>query len=540
MARKKIEITKAIASNASLPPTKNVIPVSPPGNVYGFNEKFDPYSNVGWPGFKFAYPGYILDEQLPELTGKKAINVYREMGETDPICHALIYIVRMFFRSSTWYVAENSEEEPDMEAAEFLDGCMNDMTDSWQEFLAEVSSMAQYGHSVFEITYKKRNGKLKGNEKESSKFDDGNIGWQSISPRAQETIWHWVFAPDSADILGLVQLSPPYYRLTFIPNEKLLLFKTEPNRANPEGRSLLRPAYTAWYTRKKLNEIRCIGADRGVAGIPMLWLPPNITNPDPADDAAKSALRAYEQMAQEIRIDSRAAIIMPLAYDENGNKLYDIELLTTDGYHTEGISEIVQEKSMEILQSAMAEFSALGTKSVGSFALSSDKTNNFIKAISTFLDVVEAVLNNKAVPRLFELNPKFKVEKLPQLKHKPLQDIDLNTIANMIKALAPAGMDLFPDLKVENVLREAMGLPPKSQEEFDSHQKKIEEEEQMQMQQMQQFGQSPDDDQDDQDFGNDDEGPDKDSDDTPGDKKPNPFASKKPKEKEKDKESDDN
>lgn len=446
------------------------IPLSGAAGV-NYSRQYDPYTEQGVSGWKYALPGWNLDEWLPELSGSKSKDTYRQMVDNDPVCSALMFTIRMFFRSVKWYVQEISDDEDDIKAAEFLDSCMNDMQHSWNNFMAEVSSMAQYGFAPFEIVYKRRNGRNR-DESETSQYADGLIGWKKISIRSQQTILHWVYDPGTAKLRGLVQLSPPLYNMVYIPLEKLIVFTTEPNRDNPEGKSILRSAYRPWYIKTKLENIACIGAERGIAGIPVIWLPPNITNPDPDDAAAVAALQSFIDLGKSLRAgDSEASVIMPLAYssaEEGNQKIYDIQLLTTEGYHTEGIRELIHSKSIEILQSAMADFLTLGHDAVGSFALSADKTNNFTKAVVTFLDSVEAELNNKAVPRLFDLNPQFNVEKLPRIKHKAINPIDLTAVAEMFKVMIPGGAELFPDIKLENVLREAMGLPEKTQEEYDT------------------------------------------------------------------------
>jgi hypothetical protein len=449
------------------------IPISGAAGV-GYSRKYDPYSEQGISGYRYSLPGWNLDEWLPELQGSKGKDIYRQMADNDPVCSALLFTIRMFFRSSDWYVQEVSDDEADLAAAEFLDSCMQDMQYSWHNFMAEVSSLAQFGFAPFEIVYKRRKGHQK-EETEGSQFNDGYIGWKKLSIRAQSTILHWVYDPNTLKLLGLVQLAPPFYKLTFIPYEKLLLFTTEPNRENPEGKSILRSAYRPWYIKTKLENIACIGLEYGLEGLPVIWLPPNITNPDPDDASAVAALASFVELGKQLRIgDSGASVILPLAYDDNGNKLYDIQLLTTDGYHTQGIQEMIKSKSIEILQSAMADFLNLGNDSVGSFALSSDKVNNFTKAVETFLDSVEAEINNKAVPRLFALNPQFSVEKLPKILHKPLRQIDIAKVASLLQVMIPGGAELFPDLKLENALREAMGLPSRTEEEFEAAQKQKE------------------------------------------------------------------
>lgn len=403
---------------------------------------------------RFAGRTWIVEEWQRELSGKLALDVYREMADSDSTIAAMLFAIKMLARSVDWYVAETSDDSDDIDAADFLQRNMDELDMPWHEVITEALSMVQYGHSVHEIVYRRCE-------------DTGRIMWKKLPIRAQNTILYWEFDEENnGAIKGIWQLSPPFYRLTYIPFEKLLLFRTESNKANPEGRSILRTAYRAYKYKQRLSEIEAIGIERAVAGIPRIWLPPNITNPGDDPDAA-TALTAFENMGKAIRQDAQATIIMPLVYDENNNKVYDMDLLTTESTQNK-VGEVIARYSNEILQSCLAEFINLGSQAVGSYALSDNKTKIFMKALGAFLDSIEEVFNTFAVPRLFELNPSFSLEKLPKIRHKPVNDVDLMTIAELLKVLVPAGMALFPDIKTENFLREAMGLPSKAEELFDA------------------------------------------------------------------------
>ncbi len=424
-------------------------------------------TEIGSSGLTWYRPGYVREEFLPELVGRRAIEVYTQMGSNDPIVAAMLFVVKMLFRSVNWYVEKADDTPEDVAAEEFLKSCMDDMQNSWHSLMAEVASMVQYGHAPFEIVYKRRRG-WQDDYTVSSKFDDGYVGWAKISIRSQNTVLYWDF-DDGGNLRGMWQLAPPFYQTVFIPYEKMLLFRTESSKGNPEGRSILRPAYRPWFIRKTLEDIRNIGVERGVAGIPRFWLPPEIAAPDPSSPnyaAAVATRDIWIDVGKHIRQDAQACIIMPLAYDDRGNKLYDMDLLTTAGAAA-GITEIIKEKSIEILQSALAEFIMLGMTAggVGSYALSQDKTAMFLKALETYLAAVEETINRHAVPRLFKLNPRFNVKQYPEIRHKPLRDIDLRTVAQLLGTMKGAGATIFPDLDLENFLREAMGLPPKTEEQ---------------------------------------------------------------------------
>ena len=154
---------------------------------------------------------------------------------------------------------------------------------------------------------------------------------------------------------------------------------------------------------------------------------------------------------------------MPLAFDQNGNKAFDFTLTSSGGQRTFNTSEIIARYNKEIAMSVLADFILLGHEAVGSFALSSDKTDLFAVALGTFLDSVQDVMNRYAIPRLFELNG-WPLENLPKIVHGDIEKPDLQSLGAYIGALVNAGIPLFPDEELENYLRKAGNLPELSEE----------------------------------------------------------------------------
>lgn len=438
------------------------------------------YVDFGVSGLK-RFAGYIFEEFVNELTGKNAQKTYKEMYYNDPVASSLIFAIKMTARKTEWRVDPATDDEKDLEAADFVEQCMNDMNRPWKEVINEILSMIAYGHAPMELTYKKRQGNDVDEYGKESKFDDGYIGWQTIALRSQETILRWEFY-ENGDIKGLWQLAPPYYRLTYIPWEKFLLFRTDYSKNNPEGRSILRGAWRPWLFKKHLEEIEAIGAERGVSGIPIAWVPSNVAMPDIADTNAQTALNAFKELVKNIRRDSQEGVVFPLMYDDKGNKMFDFTLLSTQGSETGSIGTIIERKSREMLQVCLAEFIMLGAGKTGSFALSQSKVDLFLMAITTYLDLIAEVFNTIALPRLFELNPQFKVKELPILKHEGVKDMDLNNMSNYVSKLVAAGV-MAPDNALSEYLRNAAGLPA-AEESLDDV-KAQEQEQQMQQQQMQ-------------------------------------------------------
>lgn len=414
------------------------------------------YREVGATGLK-RFSGFIYEEFLPELTGWKGIAIYKEMGDNDSVAGGVLYAIDKIIRRVPWRVQPASTHPNDIEAAEFLEQCQNDMDQTWIDLIADILSMLQYGYSVHELVYKRRCGDGF-DPTMRSKYSDGRIGWRGIPIRSQDTIYRWQF-DDHGNIQGVEQLAPPHYYHVTIPVEKMLLFRTTVHKNNPEGRSILRSAYRSWYIKKNIENIEAIGIERDLAGLPMAMVPADIMSRNASNDQ-KAILAQIKTMVTNIRRDEQEGIVMPMAYDQNGKQLYDLKLLTTGGSRQFDTDKVIQRYDHRIAMSALADFLLLGQGSgaQGSWAMHSDKTKLFSQSLGAFLDILCDVFNRYAIPRLFALND-FQITDYPKIMHGDIQSVDLKELKDYILGLSQAGMPLFPDQELEKYLKKVANLP---------------------------------------------------------------------------------
>ena len=418
-----------------------------------------PGKEIGASGLNTALSGELMEELNPNLSGRKALETWRLMKDSDAVVGAILFAIEMLARQTEWRVEQ--KEAGDKET-QFLEECLEDMSESWGDFISECLSMLPFGFAFHEIVYKKRQGyQPDTNKVPSSKYTDGKIGWRKLPLRAQETLDRWQFDEDGG-VQAFIQKPPPTYEDRVIPLAKGLLFRTTAYKNNPEGRSVLRSAYTSWFYKKRMQQIEGTGIERDLAGFPVFWLPAEFLASD-ADESQKAVLTAFNTMGKNIRRDKQEHIIMPLAYDAAGNKAYDFTLQASAGTRTFDIGAVIERYSKEIAMTVLGDFILLGHENVGSFALSSDKTDLFAVALGTFLDIIQDVLNRFAVPRLFALNGLDQTE-LPEIVHGDIEKPNLAELGAYIGALSGAGVTLFPDEDLEQYLREAGGLPEKSEE----------------------------------------------------------------------------
>lgn len=399
------------------------------------------------------YGGIFYEEFLSELRGRKGAEVFTEMSNNDETIGAILFAIEMLVRQASWNVEPGGSTAKDREAAEFVKSCMDDMQQTWIDTISEILSFLTYGWSFHEIVYKRRIGRTKDN-RTSSKYDDGLIGWMKLPIRSQETLYQWEY-DDQDNLIGMTQMPPPDFGLITIPMNKAMLFRTRSRKDNPEGRSILRTAYRSWYFKRRIQEIEGIGIERDLAGLPVITTPEGMDIWD-KDDEDMNAIRAgLEAMVKNIRRDSTEGLVLPFGYT--------FELTSTGGSRQFDTNSIIARYDTKISQTVLADFIQLGHESVGSFALSSDKTNLFSMAICAFLDIICQTFNSQGIPALIDINGDHfaGVTDYPRLTHGDIEDVDLATVATFIKDMTSIGV-IIPDESLEDYVRQLGKLPKRT------------------------------------------------------------------------------
>ena len=196
-------------------------------------------AEVGAVGLR-QFGGYVYEEILPQLQGQNGVRVFKEMALNDATVSSILFAVNMFCRQVPVRVSPAGAQptKNDSLATTFIDQCLQDMSMSWQDTLNEILSMLQHGWSWHEIVYKIRGGPDTDDPTKRSQYNDGRVGWRKWALRAQDSLLRWDIDNYDGSVRGMFQLAPPLYRLTYIPIEKSLLFRSNPTKGNPEGVAL--------------------------------------------------------------------------------------------------------------------------------------------------------------------------------------------------------------------------------------------------------------------------------------------------------------
>jgi len=413
--------------------------------------------------------GMTRDEGLRELRGETGRRKYQEMRRNNAVINAIFFAIETYLRGVAFYAESVSDSPEDRGAGEFLDQALHDMSFSFDDEMLFILVMMEQGFSALEIVYKLRRGRNPGRyggikNPAQSQYDDGMVAWRKWSPRpATSLVAGDEFEMDeNGGLQGINQLVGKKLQKMTIPIENVLLFRTTPAPSNsPFGVSLLRGLYQSYYYSTNIAQVEAIGVERDLAGLPVVYLGTGTTTTGTNSD--------YDQakaLVENIRNDEQAGVVIPnvkMGMGEGGEGIL-LELLSTGGARAFNTSEIINRWDKRMALTVMAQFIMLGMESVGSYSLARTQGDVFSVAIDAWASSIAATISRHAVPRLFEMNPKFaSLEQLPTVVHSDVGVPNLEAMSKYVNALVGAQV-LTPDAAIEKHLREMAGLPPMSDE----------------------------------------------------------------------------
>lgn len=87
-----------------------------------------PGKEIGSSGLNVTPMGTVDDEPSPNLRGRKAVKVFREMRDNDATIGAIFFAIENLCRQAEWEVVPYPDGVP--ERAEHVKSCMDDMSHS--------------------------------------------------------------------------------------------------------------------------------------------------------------------------------------------------------------------------------------------------------------------------------------------------------------------------------------------------------------------------------------------------------------------------
>jgi hypothetical protein len=379
------------------------------------------------------YGNIINEEFLVELRGVRGAKTYRQMALNDATVGAILFAIKMIARSVSWNVDAGGPSQDEKDAATFVNDNIHSLDVTWEDQVTEFLSFLEYGWSFHEEVY----------EKDKA----GRVRWKKLPIRAQDTLYGWEF-DSNGNAYAMIQSDWYSGKTATIPFSKGMLFRTSTHKNNPEGQSILRTAYRSYYLKRNLENLEGIGVERDSAGIPVIYAPAEIMAAG-ADSDAANMYTQLKKMVVNLRNDEQAGIILPMAYDENNNPMYKLELLNSGGSRQFNVNEIISRYDHRIAATVLADLIFLGSdNSAGSWALGETKSKMLHMAIENYLKTICSVFNRFSIPRLMSMNT-FTGNK-PTLTFESLKNVDLNSISRFIQRVAGAGI-VFDEEEQKNI-----------------------------------------------------------------------------------------
>lgn len=374
--------------------------------------------------------GIVREEYNSKLADTRGIAVFDEMRKSDGTVIAAVKAVSLPVRSATWYVKSASDDQTDIDIADFVKACLFEYQElTFDDFLRQALLSLPFGVMVFEKVY-------------GTQQIDGQtrIVFTKLAPRMPASIRKWAIGQNQP---GITQTTSDG-TVVEIPMEKLLVFVNEKEGDNWWGTSILRAAYKHWFIKNTIYKIDAIAFERQGLGIPYVKLPEGATK----NDATKA-----EALLQNIRANSHAYIVEPFEYEMGFKDMQSDK--TRDPQNS------LAHHNREIMKSVLAQFLELGASSSsgssGSRALSQDHSDLFLQSVESVARSFASIVNKGAIRELVDLNFD-NVTNYPQLDFEGITDVDVTAISTTYQTLINAG-GMTPQDGDETYFRELMGLP---------------------------------------------------------------------------------
>lgn len=405
----------------------------------------------GVPGLDFT-AGLVMQDPKVDLQGLRGVEQFDLMRYEDPTVAAVLLALSLPVRAAKWRVNPASDTGPDIEAADFVESCLHDMSMSWDDVLAEACTMYAFGWSWMEWCLKRRMGpNPRGSNVSPSKYSDGRVGFRKIALRAQTSLYDWDMDEETGGIRAMNQIHPYTQKLLSIPLSKSLLFRTTREANNPEGMSVLRPAWRSWKFKREIERIEAIGLQRALAGMPVTTLPSGYTTIE-GQGTSSEEYRA-EKIIKGVAQNTMLGII------ETDRLTFRFETPDMQGI-TGDSTRVITRYDEAIVRSTLAMYILLGSRERGSYALAKELGDLFFMAVGGYINLISEVISSWAIPVLFRYNVFPGITGYPQIATAINRRLDLETLGEFINKTV-GQMVITPDDELESHIRQMADFPPK-------------------------------------------------------------------------------
>lgn len=393
-----------------------------------------------------------VEENISKLwKGKNKKDFISEMRLNDPYVNAWINAKNAIALKPDWVIQpRNPEDSKSKEYADLISNMLfNDMATTFNSFVLNSITMAEYGFAISEIVLKKRQGKTD-NPMTTSLYNDGLFGIAKLSPRWQNSITKWDI-DNNGNIENVYQRSDDFGTTDVkMPYKKILHFVMNGYNGNPEGESVLRGTFASYYNKKNIERIQRETFERGFTGILDIQVPPRYMSKKYNTPEGIEMMRTIDAFLRNVKQGKEAGIIRPASKD------FNIELI--QGKTGTGLDpdKMIDRYNTEIVMCLLSD-SFMGKNKVYQGASGEQtKTKIYKSFIGIILDEIKEQINKKLIPLLFNIN-NLDTEYMPYLDYGNLDDLDLQAVSWFIQSVAKnCGPLMTPTYELNNFLLEKL------------------------------------------------------------------------------------
>lgn len=407
-----------------------------------------------------------VEENISKLwKGKNKKDFISEMRLNDPYVNAWINAKNAIALKPDWVIQpRNPEDSKSKEYADLISNMLfNDMAITFNSFVLNSITMAEYGFAISEIVLKKRQGKTD-NPMTTSLYNDGLFGVAKLSPRWQNSITKWDI-DNNGNIENVYQRSDDFGTTDIkMPYKKILHFVMNGYNGNPEGESVLRGTFASYYNKKNIERIQRETFERGFTGILDIQVPPRYMSKKYNTPEGVEMMRVIDAFLRNVKQGKEAGIIRPASKD------FNIELI--QGKTGTGLDpdKMIDRYNTEIVMCLLSD-SFMGKSKVYQGASGEQtKTKIYKSFIGIILDEIKEQVNKKLIPLLFNIN-NLDTKYMPYLDYGNLDDLDLQAVSWFIQSVAKnCGPLMTPTYELNNFLLEKLvgkTAPKPTREEYE-------------------------------------------------------------------------
>lgn len=389
-----------------------------------------------------------------DLNINNAFHTYREMKLDGIVSGSMSFIKAVLSKSNFSISYHEKSTQQEKRVIDALNASLENMEDyDKKRLLSNWLQMLDYGCSLNEVVCERKK---------------GIFVFKTISPIHLTTVNKFEMsggklktlkldAPDNDGLIVNSGKAP-----TSIKGDKILFFRLEPDSDFPLGKSLLYGAYTAWKTKKILQEYEAIGVAKNLSGVLDVKVPTDYINKYFSEPASDEAVFVNSLISQAEMLHAGKGSYILSSSDTNANGIHLFEVTTVGGSggnaQNYNVGQAIARYNTEIQLSLQTTVLSMGAESGGSLALSNDMVN----LMALFIENIQKVIDQefrKAIRIAFQLNG-IETDNIPHLTWEKVQPISWDDFSKGWQRLLQSG-GVTATEELEEFLR-AKGEAPKA------------------------------------------------------------------------------